>query len=160
MSQNSYEKAVQRLLDIEALKQLKYRYCAYCDDDYNPEGIASLFTENAIWDGGSIGLIKGRQSIHEFFAGSSSRVSFAIHSVSNPIIDLREDRAECQWYLWQPMVFSTTEPPSGYWLSVKYRDLCIKLDGQWYFDHVTATTRMFSPYEKGFAKVLVGEYPG
>ncbi|MBV8360284.1 MAG: nuclear transport factor 2 family protein, partial [Deltaproteobacteria bacterium] len=39
----------QRLEDIENIKQLKARYCAFCDDNYNPQGIASLFTEDGVW---------------------------------------------------------------------------------------------------------------
>ena len=37
---------LQVLEDIEAIKRLKARYCAQCDDGYNPDGIASLFVED------------------------------------------------------------------------------------------------------------------
>ena len=42
MSSN-LEARVQRLIDIEDIKQLKARYAAYCDDDYNADGLAALF---------------------------------------------------------------------------------------------------------------------
>jgi len=54
---------VRRLEDIEAVKQLKYRYAAFCDQDYDPDGLAPLFTENAIWDGGIMGRYEGRDAI-------------------------------------------------------------------------------------------------
>ena len=48
----SLEERVQRLEDVEAIKVLKAEYCAYCDDHYDPDGIASLFVEHGVWDGG------------------------------------------------------------------------------------------------------------
>ena len=51
----SEQQRLAQLEAIEAIKQLKYRYCAYCDDKYNPSGIAGLFTEDGIWEGESFG---------------------------------------------------------------------------------------------------------
>jgi hypothetical protein len=45
---------------MEAVKQLKYRYCAACDDDYDSDRLAPLFTEDAIWDGGPMGRYEDR----------------------------------------------------------------------------------------------------
>ena len=42
------EKRVQALEDVNAIRNLKARYAAYCDDHYNPEGIAALFTADAV----------------------------------------------------------------------------------------------------------------
>ena len=39
----SLEEKVQRLLDIQEIRDLKTQYAMYCDDQYNPDGIASLF---------------------------------------------------------------------------------------------------------------------
>lgn len=41
---------------IESIKQLEARYCAACaacDDGYDPDRLAALFTEDAVWDGGN-----------------------------------------------------------------------------------------------------------
>ena len=37
------------LEDIEAIKKLKARYCAVCDNDHNPDDIVKLFAEDGIW---------------------------------------------------------------------------------------------------------------
>ncbi len=50
---------IQWPFDIEQIKQLKHRYCAYCDEQYDPDGIASLFTEDGVWDGGPFRLAEG-----------------------------------------------------------------------------------------------------
>ena len=49
-----YEAAAARpdranLEDVRAIEQLKYRYAAFCDHRYDPEGIASLFVEDGEW---------------------------------------------------------------------------------------------------------------
>ena len=55
MSLEDIERRLRALEDVEAIKRLKARYCAYCDDHYDADGIASLFVEDAIWDGGMRG---------------------------------------------------------------------------------------------------------
>ena len=49
MSLESLERRIKKLEDTEAIKVLKRRYCAYCDDNYDLDGLASLFTEDAVW---------------------------------------------------------------------------------------------------------------
>lgn len=44
------ERRVRALEDANAIRNLKARYAAYCDDQYNPDGIASLFAEDAVWE--------------------------------------------------------------------------------------------------------------
>ena len=56
----SLEARIHRLEDIESIRALKARYCMYCDDHYDVEGLASLFTEDAVWDGGIRGKAVGR----------------------------------------------------------------------------------------------------
>lgn len=159
--QTELAKNIQYLLDLEALKQLKYQYCAHCDDNYNAEGIAALFTEDAIWDGGDIGKLNGRMAIRDFFAASSEVVPFAIHSVSNPRIEIIGDKANCRWYLWQPMVFNEDNQAKAYWFAAEYEDQCVRQNNQWLFKHVTARTKMLCPYHEGFAQTqIVENYPG
>lgn len=107
------EQRIQRLEDIEALRQLKHRYCAYCDAGYDAAPLTALFTDDAIWDGGPMGYFVGRAAIHEFFAGCSKLIPFAIHHVTNPIIEVEGDRATGEWLLWEPMVFAQGEQRCG-----------------------------------------------
>ena len=72
MNLEDLARRVQVLEDIEAIKKLKARYCAYCDNNYDADGLASLFTEDAIWDGGErLGRSVG-QEIQPPDAGISS----------------------------------------------------------------------------------------
>jgi len=140
----------QWLVDVERIKQLKHRYCAYCDEQYDPDGIAGLFTDSGVWDGGPFGRAEGREGIRRFFADVSKQVSFANHYVSNPIIEIDGDSATGRWDLWQPMVM--TEGPAAVWLVAKYREQYVRSGDTWLFRLLELDIKALSPYEQGFAK--------
>src|SRR5262245_54135314 len=52
MDMAQLEQRLTRIEDIEAIKQLKARYCAIADEDHNPDKITTLFVEDGIWEGG------------------------------------------------------------------------------------------------------------
>ncbi len=150
---NDLEKTVQRLADIEAIKQLKARYASACDDNYNPGKLAPLFAEDAVWDGSILGYAEGREGIREFFTAASSLVPFAVHQVSNPLIEIDGDSATGEWFLWQPMVFQG----QALWLSAVYHDRYVRVDGQWLYNHLKLEIRMLTPFEEGPAKTRIVE---
>jgi hypothetical protein len=45
MSLEDLERRIRVLEDIEAVKKLKARYCALCDEHFDADGLAVLFTE-------------------------------------------------------------------------------------------------------------------
>ena len=147
----SLEEKVQRLLDIQEIRDLKTQYAMYCDDDYNPDGIAPLFMENAIWDGGIFGRHEGREAIREFFAGAKDTIEFALHrTVGDKIeIDPSGTTAKGSWYIIMPATF---KGPQAMWCAGTYRDEYVKVDGKWYFQNVNANLNFVSPYEKGWVK--------
>jgi ketosteroid isomerase-like protein len=87
------EQRVQALEDVNAIRHLKARYATYCDDQYNAEGIAVLFTEDAVWESRGLGRFEGRDAIREFFRGASQLFTFAIHYSLNGQIDVQGDTA-------------------------------------------------------------------
>jgi len=157
MAEDDFAARLRWLEDIERLKQLKHRYAAYCDDAYDAERLAPLFTEDAVWDGGVLGRYEGREAIRAFFAGTSNVVPFAIHHVTNPILEVDGDRATGRWYLWQPVVFARGD--QALWLAARYDDVYRREPGGWRFAHVKLDLRMLSPYEQGFAKARVIDVP-
>ena len=76
------EQRVQALEDVNAIRHLKARYAAYCDDQYNPDGIAALFTEDAVWESQGLGRFEGRDAIREFFRGGLPHSSFPLRSTT------------------------------------------------------------------------------
>ncbi len=157
MSKQDLESRVQRLEDLEALRDLKYRYATFCDDGYDAERLAPLFTADAVWDGGTLGRFEGRDAIHAFFLQCSKIVPFAIHQVTNSILHVDGDGATGRWYLWEPIVF--TAGNRGLWMAARYDDRYRRERGEWLFESVKVDLRMLSPYEEGFAKVRIAEIP-
>jgi hypothetical protein len=143
------EARVRVLLDIEEIKLLKARYAAACDDNYNADAIAALFTEEAVWDGGNFGRAEGRESIRRFFRHAPSIFPFAIHNVMNPLIRVDGDRATGQWYLLQP---ATRSGNQAVWLAAVYHDDYERVDGKWMFKHLRVTSNFLTSYEEGWAK--------
>jgi limonene-1,2-epoxide hydrolase len=135
MTQHDLHTRIRRLEDIEAVKQLKYRYCMACDDDYNPAELAPLFTEDAVWDGGAMGRFEGREAIRTFFAGASKLVPFAVHQVTNPVIEIDGDLAHGHWYLWEPIVFAQGD--HALWMAGRYDDRYRRDGDRWLFEAVT-----------------------
>jgi hypothetical protein len=143
---------LQRLEDIEKIKQLKARYCGYCDDNYNPEGIASLFTEDGIWDGGNLGKAEGRAAIIAFFERAPSAFSFAIHHAMNPDIVVNGDHATGRWHLLQPLTRKTPNSEKAMWLAGSYEDEYVRIGSDWKFKHLKFITSFLARYEEGWAK--------
>jgi SnoaL-like domain len=73
------ERRLQALEDAEAIRNLKARYAALCDDSYDADGIAELFAEDAVWDSPGLGRFEGREAIRSFFRDAAGIFSFAIH---------------------------------------------------------------------------------
>lgn len=138
------------LEDLEEIRKLKARYAAACDDNYNADAIAALFTEDAVWDGGALGTADGRTAIHKFFSRATEFFPFAIHNVINPIIDVDGDRATAQWYLLQPATMAKGN--QAVWLAAVYHDEYVRLDGRWMINRLKVTSHFLTPYEEGWVR--------
>jgi hypothetical protein len=90
MNQAEMERRLRTLEDIEAIKQLKGRYCYYCDVGYDSDGIESCLSEDAVWEGGSFGTYHVRKAIREVFVEKApAALSFAMHLLMNPAIEVK-----------------------------------------------------------------------
>ena len=107
------EKRITICEDIEAIKQLKARYCAVCDDDHNPDKITTLFAEDGIWEGADVGCHAGHAAIRALFQSFKERISFSQHNVMNPIIEVNGNRAKGNWYFMGRSHFARVIAPSG-----------------------------------------------
>lgn len=88
---------IERLEQIGALEQGKYRQCAAVDASYAAADNAAVFTEDGVWDGGDLRCLSGRDAIYRSVAEPNDTVQWLTHGVINPIIDLVGDEARCQW---------------------------------------------------------------
>ncbi len=160
------EARVRRLEDIEAIKQLKARYCAYCDDDYDADGLASLFTEDAVWDGGgTFGRAEGREGIRRHFTGAGDRVTIARHQVMNPIVEVGvdgdPDAASGHWLLFQPCTNVGPDGEAAVWLAATYADRYRRNDHGWLISATMIDVAFFTPFDTGWLdqRFLPGREP-
>lgn len=141
-------KILRTLKDIEDIRRLKHRYATLCDANYDPDGLAALFTEDGQWNGGAFGTHHGRDEIHAFFTRCGRDVEFAVHYMLNDAIDVSGDTAKGSWYLWQIMTMNT-DPLASYWLSASYDDTYVRRDGVWMKHICNLNILMFTPYGEG-----------
>ena len=134
------EKRITRLEDIEAIKQLKARYSHICDDDHNPDKIASVFAEDGIWESPDFGQARGHKEIVELFEGFKQMFTFSQHNMMNPIIEVDGSRATGIWYIMGP--WTLREDNKENWMALRYDDDYIKINGDWKYQHLRVVLRM------------------
>ena len=153
MAIEELERRIRTLEDIEEIKKLKARYCLYCDDNFNADALVGLFTGEAVWEGDNLGRHEGHEAIRSFYKTISQRLTFAIHYVANPIIQVSGDAAHGAWYLLEPGI---REGKQAIWIAGRYEDDYVKVDGRWLFSKVNLKILVRTPYEDGWAKQRLG----
>ncbi len=153
MVETSLEAQVARLAAIEDIKQLKATYAESCDDGYNPDGIAGLFVEDGVWDGGpEFGRYEGRAKIHAFFSQISDVIVLAAHLSINPIIEVDGDRATGRWRLLCPTTAVDDDgQPVARWILARYAETYEKREGRWMYRSLEVDVNFDAPHLDGWA---------
>ena len=103
------ERRLQALEDTEAIRNLKARYAALCDDHYDADGIAELFSEDAIWESPALGRFEGREMIRIFSGVLQTSFLLLFTKVSTAILKsveitlMRPGIFLCR-VLWEPTI--------------------------------------------------------
>ena len=149
------ERRLARLEAIEAIRELKARYADVCDTGYDPVRMRPFFTEDAVWDGGPrFGRYEGVDAVCEFLAGISSEITWALHYMIAPIIDVADDgrTATGSWYLLEPVTIATPDGPRAMVITGLYADRYqLEADG-WKFSEVKLDCQTISPLDEGWAR--------
>lgn len=141
---------ITRLEDLEAIKQLKARYCEICDDDHNPDRITGIFTEDGVWEGRGIGRAEGHAEIRALFERFQKAIRFSQHMTMNPQIEVEGETGRGTWYFFGP--FTMEESGQAMWQACRYHEEYQKVDGQWLIRRLTIRgPRLAAPYEDGWA---------
>jgi len=145
---------LERLEAIEDIRVLKARYADVCDTGYDPVRMRPFFTEDAVWDGGPrFGRYEGVDAVCEFFAGVSSLITWALHYMMAPIIDVADDgmTAVASWYLLEPCTITTDDGPRAMVITGRYADRYRKEQDGWKFSEVVLDCQTISPLDEGWA---------
>ncbi len=122
---------MQDLHELEAIRQLKYRYMR-CVDQKRWDELAQLFTEDAVssYSDGKYHF-EGREKIMEFLVSSMDRKSFlSSHRVTQPEIEITSpSTARAIWALEDTVIDTQHE------IMIRgaafYTDEYVKVDGEW-----------------------------
>ncbi|KQT31224.1 hypothetical protein ASG29_14710 [Sphingomonas sp. Leaf412] len=145
------EQRLQRLEDIRAIERLKYDYAAFCDDGYDAEGIAGLFTEDGSWVvDGEGGSMNGRAEIAAHFRALPAHITWALHFVTQPRVDIADDgqSATGRFYL----LCLCTIDGDAVVLTLNYTDRFEKRDGRWMFTELRGRTHQVSNWDQAWVK--------
>ena len=122
------EKAIQELLDRQAIQQLMVRYADRIDAN-DPEGAAACFAEDGI--GKYWGTFRGRKEIAEILRVILSMFSATSHHLSNTQITLDGDQATAMSYVYAFHRMADTNEPLHYW--GRWVDRLKRIDERWFF---------------------------
>ena len=123
------EHSMNELIEIEAIKRLKYKYLR-CVDSKKWDELAECFTEDATssFSSGAFSY-NGRDAIIAFLKEGLPRTRISLHHGHQPEIDITGDTATGTWALEDYLI--DTE---GNWSlrgAAFYHDEYIKTDGKW-----------------------------
>lgn len=102
----SLHERLTRLEDIEAIKKLTAIYALYVDKgrqggDVDLQRLHTVFTEDATWTCEAMGVAaNGRQEIINTLRDATAKIELALHSFTNPIIDITDQFATANFLLW------------------------------------------------------------
>jgi hypothetical protein len=152
---------VRALEDVEAIRRLKARYAELVDARYAggeprpvPElerlagEIATLFTEDATWDGGAgLGICQGRDAIRARMAAPTLR--FSVHHFVNPHIVVDGDHARARWELLAPCTLRDGRPA---WMAGAEDDEYLRAGDLWLHRSMKLSVYFLAPHERGWSK--------
>lgn len=144
------ERRLRAVEDVLAIQNLKARYAAFCDDNYNADAIAALFTEDAVWEAPKLGRFDGREAIREFFRGAQGIFSFAIHYSLNGQIEVDGDSARADWFLFMPCTLADSE--RAFWRAGIDHEDYVRVGDRWMFKRKRSTPLFSTPFEEGWAR--------
>lgn len=150
----SIEHRIAKLEAINDIRRLKYTYAAACDDGYKSDIIASMFTADAIWDGGERwGRHEGRDAIEKFFNPMAETIIFALHFMIGGDITINDDlrTATGSWQLFEPVAIDGDEDKYSAFMAGQYADSYELTEDGWKFSGVRLDWAMQARLDRGWA---------
>ncbi len=143
------EKRLQRMEDIEAIKQLIARYAKAVDNNGDPKLLAPCFTEDAVWNCEGVGGWQGRDAVVQGLRETCTvTLPWALHYMTQPIIDISEEgqTATGEYYLWE--LAKATQEDGGAtedtWIGGWYESQFRKEGDTWRCNHMELILKLKS----------------
>jgi hypothetical protein len=138
------------------IEHLMYRYIHACDVAKNADLIASMFTEDAKWEGqgnfAEFGVTEGRAAIREMFVDNPRMLPFTAHFLTNATVGVAQD-LKTGWGRWHVLEAATLEDRRAQvWIVAWYDNDFVEIDGSWFIKHLRFRDTVVVPYEEGWLK--------
>jgi hypothetical protein len=153
MATETVESRLDRLEALDAIRQLKARYCQTADDSACAREFADLFLEDAVLDEGEeFMVLHGREQIYRAHIATWQHTRMNQHLAVSPTIEVNGDSATGHWKLLQLITSESAEGrPQAFWSCGWYREQYQRTAEGWRFRHVEARIHFCSLYDKGWA---------
>ena len=159
-SMDELERRIQHLEDIEAIRDLKMLYGQVCDQGYDPDKLAAMFTKDAefhLIEKGTTQTSKGRAEIRERFLLMPKRIEFAAHYfIQQSKIVVEGNSATASWLMWTPQTLAGGQ---SVFSSGIENDVYEKVSGKWLFKKTTLDILFRAPYGQGWGEVKLAPPP-
>lgn len=142
MTKLSVEERLQRLEDIEEIRQLKAQYAEACDDDHNGDRVIALFVPDGVWHQVSLPPCNGHAEIRAFMMNirESGRLRNSSHMFTNPMIEVDGDNAIGHWKFVMVYTGNAPDDTTQYHRILGYYDEeYVRVDGAWMFKSLRVT---------------------
>jgi hypothetical protein len=122
---------IQHMIDRIEIEELLVRYSRAIDSK-EFDTLETLFTSDAIFDGGSLGCPAGAPQIRAMIEGTLAGLDSTQHLVGKSLIEIDGDEAEVRTYLFsQHIRESTPGPIKHYALGGEYADRVVRTPEGW-----------------------------
>jgi hypothetical protein len=148
---NSIESRLARLEDLEAIRELKWRYCYFSDQGWkgaasDHEGWIGLFTADASWDtGGVTASLHSREELRRWHREVVNSGSMSVHIVGTGGIALSADEAVGYWHALTPL--TNAERSKAIWSCGVFEDRFRRTPQGWRISQVIFRPAFFTPFE-------------
>ena len=147
-----------------AIQHLKSRYASLVDArfakgqivdatrlDEVAHAIASLFTEDGVWDAGpALGVATGRDEIAARMREPTLVFSWHFFLKPRVDVDVEGGTARARWDILSPC---TTKDGTPHWMVGFEDDEYSRVDGEWLHSRMKLTSVFMSPHETGWQKI-------
>ena len=154
------ERRLAAVEDAQAIQNLKSQYGRLADSRYDRKGvvgreqldgiarkIASLFSEDAVWDGGAgLGKCRGREEIYARFREPT--LKFSWHYFVKPEIRVEGESASATWDI---LALCTSTDDRALWMAGFEEDEYVKQAGAWLHSSMKLSVVFLAPHDRGWA---------
>lgn len=145
---------VERHDALGRIERLMYRYIDACDVAKDADLIASMFTEDASWEGQGhfveFGVTRGRDAIRQMFVENPVMLPFTAHFLTNAALGVSQD-LKVGWGRWHVLEAATLrDRKAQVWMLAWYDNDFVEVDGSWLIKHLRYRDTVVVPYEEGW----------